>query len=92
MTSGNRRRLKELAELSGGPHDVISMIFHYHYQWNKRDERERNVAAMREHLVYIEALKSRNRAKVAAAVKTHMAGGRAGLRRLFGAVDFFSVL
>jgi DNA-binding GntR family transcriptional regulator len=73
-------------------YDIISMIFHYHYQWNKQDEKERNIAAMREHLVYIDALKSRNRAKVAAAVETHMAGGRAGLRRLFGAVDFFPVL
>jgi DNA-binding GntR family transcriptional regulator len=73
-------------------YDVISMIFHYHYQWDKGDERERNIAATREHLVYIDALKSRNRGKVAAAVKTHMAGGRAGLRRLFGAIDFFAVL
>ena len=69
-------------------YDVISLIFHYHYQWNKRDERERNIAAMREHLVYMDALTSRNRSKVAASVKTHMAGGRAGSRRLFGAIDF----
>lgn len=73
-------------------YDIISMIFHYHYQWNKRNERERNIAAMREHLVYIEALKSRNRSKVAAAVKTHLAGGRAGSRRLFGALDFFAAV
>ena len=70
-------------------YDAIAIVFHYHYQWNKGDERERNIAAMREHLVYIDALKSRNRGKVAAAVKTHMAGGRAGSRRLFGAIDFF---
>src|SRR5271166_4444195 len=30
-----------------GFYDVISLIFHYHYQWNKRDERERNIAASR---------------------------------------------
>jgi DNA-binding GntR family transcriptional regulator len=70
-------------------YDIISMIFHYHYQWNKRNEQQRNIDAMREHLVYIEALKSRNRGKVAAAIKMHLAGGRAGSRRLFGAVDFF---
>jgi DNA-binding GntR family transcriptional regulator len=75
-----------------GFYDIISMIFHYHYQWNKRDERKRNTAAMREHLVYIEALKSRNCNKVASAIKTHLAQGRAGSRRLFGAVDFFGVL
>jgi hypothetical protein len=34
-------------------YDLISMIFHYHYQWNKRDEKQRNIAAMREHLIYI---------------------------------------
>jgi DNA-binding GntR family transcriptional regulator len=75
-----------------GFYDIISMIFHYHYQWNRRDERERNTVAMREHLVYIEALKSRNHSKVAGAVRTHMARGRPGSRRLFGAVDFFAVL
>jgi hypothetical protein len=52
------------------------------------NERERNIAAIREHLVYIDALKSHDRSKVAAAVKTHLAGGRAGSRRLFGAIDF----
>ena len=30
-------------------HDIISLIFHYHYQWNKSDERERNAAAIGEH-------------------------------------------
>ncbi len=42
-------------------YDVISMIFHYHYQWNKRYEKERNIAAICEHLAYIEALQSRDR-------------------------------
>ncbi len=37
-------------------YDVISMIFHHHYQWNRQNERERNVVAMREHLAYIDAL------------------------------------
>jgi DNA-binding GntR family transcriptional regulator len=60
-------------------YDIISMIFHYHYQWNKRDEQKRNIAAIWEHLVYIEALKSRNRNKVAAAVKAHMATARSTL-------------
>ena len=41
-------------------HDVISLIFHYHYQWNKVDEKERNAVAIREHLAYIKALYTRN--------------------------------
>jgi DNA-binding GntR family transcriptional regulator len=36
--------------------DLITLIFHYHYQWNKRDERQRNEIAIREHLAYIDAL------------------------------------
>ena len=36
--------------------DIITFIFHYHYQWNKADEKERNKAAIMEHLTYIEAL------------------------------------
>ena len=33
-----------------GFYDIITLIFHYHYQWNKRDERQRNEVAIREHL------------------------------------------
>ena len=36
-------------------YDIITLIFHYHYQWNKQDERQRNERAIREHLTYIEA-------------------------------------
>src|SRR5271155_4931960 len=37
---------------------LISMIFHYHYQWSKVGEKERHVVAIDEHLAYISALKS----------------------------------
>ena len=37
-------------------YDLITLIFHYHYQWNKRDERQRNEVALEEHLSYIDAL------------------------------------
>jgi DNA-binding GntR family transcriptional regulator len=60
-------------------YDIISMIFHYHYQWNKRDERERNIAAIREHLAYIEALQSRDATLVAASCKAHMTTARTTL-------------
>lgn len=32
-------------------YDIITAIFHYHYQWNKQDERQRNEAAIREHQI-----------------------------------------
>jgi DNA-binding GntR family transcriptional regulator len=62
-----------------GFYDVISMIFHYHYQWNKREEKERNIAAIREHLIYIEALQSRDRNTAAASCRAHMTTARSTL-------------
>jgi len=61
-------------------YEIISLIFHYHYQWNKRDERERNIAAIREHLRYIDALQSREPTAVADACKAHLATARLTLR------------
>ncbi len=59
-----------------GFYDVISMIFHYHYQWNKKDEKARNIFAIREHLTYIDALQSRNASAVAKSCSAHMATAR----------------
>ena len=55
---------------------IISLIFHYHYQWNKVDERERNRAAIFEHLDYIEALFSRDPRRIELACKTHLNSAR----------------
>jgi DNA-binding GntR family transcriptional regulator len=57
-------------------YDVIAMIFHYHYQWNKAQERERNEVAIGEHLAYIEALKSRDLGKVDTACRKHLKSAR----------------
>jgi DNA-binding GntR family transcriptional regulator len=65
-------------------YDIISMIFHYHYQWNKRDEKQRNIAAMREHLVYVEGLQSRDRARATESCRAHMATARATLMASIG--------
>lgn len=62
-------------------YDVISMIFHYHYQWNKTDEKERNVAAIKEHLTYIAALQSRDRTRALEACRAHMRTARATLMK-----------
>jgi len=56
-----------------GLYDVISMIFHYHYLWNKRDERERNIFAIGEHLDYIDALESRDASAIVKSCHAHMA-------------------
>jgi DNA-binding GntR family transcriptional regulator len=64
-----------------GFQDVITLIFHYHYQWNKRDERERNEVAIREHLTYIEALLGRNVSIVELACRAHLASAKETLIR-----------
>jgi DNA-binding GntR family transcriptional regulator len=62
-----------------GFYDAISMIFHYHYQWNKRNEKERNIAAIREHLAYVAALQSRDRSSATESCRAHLATARATL-------------
>lgn len=57
-------------------YDVIAMIFHYHYQWNKADSRRRNEVAIGEHLDYIAALRSRNMARVEDACRRHLRSAR----------------
>ena len=57
-------------------YDIISLIFHYHYQWRKVDEKERNAAAIREHLHYIEALLTRNPDRIEVACKRHLKSAR----------------
>ncbi|MEJ6394211.1 GntR family transcriptional regulator [Gymnodinialimonas sp. 2305UL16-5] len=52
---------------------IISLVFHYHFQWNKSDERIRNECAIQEHLVYIEALRGRDSAQAEAAARSHLA-------------------
>jgi DNA-binding GntR family transcriptional regulator len=64
-------------------YDIITLIFHYHYQWNKRDERQRNEVAVGEHLAYINALIKRDRKGAERACRLHLASARQTLRRAF---------
>lgn len=60
-------------------HGVMSVIFHYHYQWNKRDERERNAVAVEEHLAYIAGLQSRDPEQARDACALHLKTARSTL-------------
>jgi DNA-binding GntR family transcriptional regulator len=64
-----------------GFYDIITLIFHYHYQWNKRDERQRNEVALREHITYIEALLGRNVSMVDLACRAHLDSAKETLMR-----------
>jgi DNA-binding GntR family transcriptional regulator len=60
---------------------LISMIFHYHYQWSKIGEKERHGVAIDEHLAYIDALRRRDRDLAIARCRAHMNTARATLLR-----------
>ncbi len=64
-----------------GFYEIITLIFHYHYQWNKRDERQRNEVALREHLVYIDALQTRKPSLAQLACAAHLASAKETLMR-----------
>ena len=65
-------------------YDLISLIFHYHYQWRKEGERQRNAAALREHLNYIAALRSRDQKAVEEACRLHLKSARTTLLASIG--------
>nr|WP_246753916.1 GntR family transcriptional regulator [Jiella flava] len=65
--------------------ELVTLVFHYHYQWNKRLERERNAAAIGEHLVYLEALRTRDRDTILKAAGDHLATAHMTLLESIGA-------
>lgn len=58
-------------------HTTMGIVFHYHYLWNKADEKERNIVAVQEHLAYISALRSRDKEACLIAARAHMRTARA---------------
>lgn len=61
--------------------DIVSMVFHYHYQWDKRDEVPRNRYALQEHLAILRALTERDVPKALAAMRTHLHSARSTMLR-----------
>ncbi|QQA44332.1 GntR family transcriptional regulator [Pelagovum pacificum] len=58
---------------------VISLIFYYHYLWDKTEEKTRNAAAIEEHLAIIDALEARDEEAAVEAAKAHLATSRTTL-------------
>jgi DNA-binding GntR family transcriptional regulator len=67
-----------------GFYDIITLIFHYHYQWKKHDERQRNEVAIDEHIRYIDALVSRDPDATERACRAHLGSARQTLLRATG--------
>lgn len=53
--------------------ELISLVFHYHYRWNKQDELERNHHALEQHLQIITALENGDLSRTEAAFDLHLA-------------------
>jgi DNA-binding GntR family transcriptional regulator len=60
-------------------YDVVSLVFHYHYQWDKGDETARNQYAVHEHLDILRALARRDIAGALEAMRIHLNSSRSTL-------------
>ena len=56
--------------------DVVAMVYHYHYQWDKRDEIPRNQYAVQEHLAILRPLVNGDAAAAQAAMRAHLGSAR----------------
>jgi DNA-binding GntR family transcriptional regulator len=56
--------------------DVVSLVFHYHYQWDKGEEKPRIEHAVQEHLILLRALARRDRTAALAAMNRHLDSAR----------------
>ncbi|WP_392561149.1 GntR family transcriptional regulator [Orbus sturtevantii] len=52
--------------------DLISVIFHFHYQWDNSDLKERNSVAVSEHIAVLAAILQKNETKAIAALCKHL--------------------
>ena len=60
-------------------YDVVSLVFHYHYQWDKDEEMARNQYAVHEHLDILRALARRDIAGASEAMRIHLNSSRSTL-------------
>lgn len=60
-------------------YDLISFIFHYHYQWDKKEEKARNEVALGEHLDILAALRARDLTAARVGLARHLATSRRSL-------------
>lgn len=62
-----------------GFYDIVSLVFHYHYQWDKGSEVSRNGNAVYEHLAILNALARRDNAAAMDGMRRHLASSRSTL-------------
>lgn len=61
--------------------ELISMIFHFHYQWDESDLKQRNIVALEEHMAILTALISRNDAEAIMSLHRHLTTAKGSMQR-----------
>ncbi|MEM8657538.1 MAG: GntR family transcriptional regulator [Pseudomonadota bacterium] len=56
--------------------ELVSLVFHYHYRWNKSDEKERNSDAIVQHLEIIDGLMAADLKAAKRAFRNHLVHAR----------------
>ena len=62
-------------------YEIISFIFHYHYQWDKRDEKERNQVALKEHIDIISHILMKDIVSATLSLEKHLETAKCSLKK-----------
>ena len=61
--------------------EIISVIFHFHYQWDESDLKQRNIIAIDEHMTILSALICRNDLDANLALRNHLSTAKQSMIR-----------
>lgn len=61
--------------------EIISVIFHSHYQWDESDLKQRNIVALEEHMAILTAVVSRNDVDAALELHRHLTTAKQSMLR-----------
>ena len=61
--------------------EIISVIFHSHYQWDEADLKQRNIVALEEHMAILTALISRQDVEALCALHSHLGTAKSSMIR-----------
>lgn len=64
--------------------DLISVIFHFHYQWDSSDLKERNSIAVSEHIAVLTAIIQKNEPAAIAALCRHLNSAKTSMQESIG--------
>lgn len=62
-------------------YDIISFVFHYHYQWDKSDEKARNAVAVEEHIDIISKMLMKDLRGAIISLESHLNTAKSSLKK-----------